>query len=92
MPVCTHRFARASLFGMACLLLAPQAVLAQKTDVVTLVNGDTLTCEIKLLDRGRLQVSTDHLGTVYIEWDKIVSVTATRLFRVETASGLRLLG
>lgn len=65
---------------------------AQKTDVVKLVNGDTLTCEIKLLDRGRLQVSTDHLGTVYIEWDKVVSVTAARVFRVETAGGLRLLG
>jgi hypothetical protein len=91
-PVLTHHFARATLFGVAVLLLAPCAALAQKTDVVTLVNGDTLTCEIKLLDRGRLQVSTDHLGTVYIEWDKVASVTATRLFRVETASGLRLLG
>ena len=54
---------------MVCLLALP--AWAQKTDIVTLVNGDTLTCEIKLLDRGRLQVSTDHLGTVNIEWDKV---------------------
>ncbi len=81
---------------VALLLLvvfgAPAPAAAQKTDVVVLVNGDTLTCEIKLLDRGRLQVSTDHLGTVNIEWDKVVSVTADRVFRVETSGGLRLLG
>jgi len=82
---------RVVFLALSALLVA-RPVWAQKTDVVTLVNGDTLTCEIKLLDRGRLQVSTDHLGTVYIEWDKIVSVTAPRVFRVETASGLRLLG
>jgi hypothetical protein len=87
-----HRLARASILAAVVLALGAAPALAQKTDVVTLVNGDTLTCEIKLLDRGRLQVSTDHLGTVYIEWDKVVSVTAARLFRVETASGLRLLG
>jgi len=87
-----HRLARASILAAFVLALGAAPALAQKTDVVTLVNGDTLTCEIKLLDRGRLQVSTDHLGTVYIEWDKVVSVTAARLFRVETASGLRLLG
>lgn len=78
------------LFGLFVLIASP--ALAQKTDVVVLVNGDTLTCEIKLLDRGRLQVSTDHLGTVNVEWDKVVSVTADRVFRVETSSGLRLLG
>jgi hypothetical protein len=57
-----------------------------------LVNGDSLTCEIKLLDRGQLQAKTDDLGTVNIKWDKIVSVTASRMFSVETTSGLRLLG
>ena len=75
---------------MVCLMALP--AWAQKTDIVTLVNGDTLTCEIKLLDRGRLQVSTDHLGTVNIEWDKVVAVTAARLFQVETSNGVRLLG
>src|SRR5699024_7813384 len=75
---------------MVCLLALP--AWAQKTDIVTLVNGDTLTCEIKLLERGRLEVSTDHLGTVDIEWDKVVAVTASRLFQIETANGVRLLG
>jgi hypothetical protein len=65
---------------------------AQKPDKVQLANGDVLTCEVKLLDKGRLQVSTDDLGTVYIEWDKVASLTAPGQFYVETSSGLRLLG
>ncbi|HVG83856.1 MAG TPA: DUF481 domain-containing protein [Vicinamibacterales bacterium] len=83
---------RAVLFAVGLVVFLHRPAWAQKTDVVKLVNGDTLTCEIKLLDLGRLQVSTDDLGTVYIEWDKIASVTAARVFRVETAGGLRLLG
>jgi len=82
------RFA-ALVLGLA---LIPGLAYAAKTDVVTLINGDTLTCEIKLLDKGRLQVSTDDLGTVNIEWDKVASVRAYRLFNVETSYGQRLLG
>lgn len=92
MPAQPRRARRAALLSLGILGLLAGPAWAQKTDVVTLVNGDTLTCEIKLLDRGRLQVSTDHLGTVNIEWDKVASVTANRVFRVETSGGLRLLG
>ena len=38
-----------------------------KTDVVIMMNGDALTCEIKELERARLRVSTDSMGTVQIE-------------------------
>ena len=34
-------------------------VLADKTDVVHLRNGDRVTCEIKKMERGQLKVSTD---------------------------------
>lgn len=83
---------RIVLLALGILVVTAIPALAQKTDIVKLVNGDTLTCEIKLLDRGRLQVSTDHLGTVNIEWDKVATVTAKRQFRVETTDGRRLLG
>lgn len=83
---------RATLLAAAFIALFAAPARAQKTDSITLVNGDRLTCEIKLLEKGRLQVSTDDLGTVYIEWDKIASVTTPRSFRVETSGGLRLLG
>jgi hypothetical protein len=89
-PSPTARRAAALLFAFAALATAP--AWAQKPDKVQLSNGDVLTCEVKLLERGRLQVSTDDLGTVYIEWDKVASVTAPGLFYVETSSGLRLLG
>jgi len=76
------------------LLLASvrPASAGPKTDTVTLYNGNTLTCEIKLLESGRLQASTDDLGTVSIEWDKVRSLTAPRFFRVEMANGQRLFG
>jgi hypothetical protein len=85
-------FTRAALLAAAFVALLPVAAWAQKTDSITLVNGDRITCEIKLLEKGRLQVSTDDLGTVYIEWDKIASLTAPGTFRLETSGGLRLIG
>jgi len=84
--------ARATLLAAAFVAVLPVTAWAQKNDSITLVNGDRITSEIKVLEKGRLQVSTDDLGTVYIEWDKIVSVTAPEVFRLETSTGLRLMG
>jgi hypothetical protein len=73
--------------------LAAVPAYAQKTDVVTLVNGDRITGEVERLDRGRLEFSTDDAGTLYLEWDSVARVTATtRLFDVQTSSGTRFLG
>jgi Protein of unknown function, DUF481 len=73
-------------------LLAPTAFAAPKTDVVVLKNGDRLTGEVQQLERGRLQLKTDDLGTVEIEWDKVASVTATAPFDVDDLAGNRYLG
>ena len=68
-------------------------VYAQKTDVVTLANGDRITGEIERLERGRLEFSTDDAGTLYLEWDKLVSLTAsTRVFDILTTDDRRYLG
>ena len=89
---------RRSLRDMALvalgLALYPGATLyAQpKTDVVTFANGDRITGEVKQLDRGRLEFSTDDAGTLYLEWDKLVSVVATRIVEVVTSDGRRFLG
>ena len=40
---------------------------AQRTDLVTLVSGDTITGEIKGLDKGLLQLSTSGMGSVEIK-------------------------
>lgn len=78
---------------VALLWLAIAApVAAQKTDIVVLANGDRITGEVKGLDRGRLEFSTDDAGTLYLEWDKLVSVAASRRFEVVTRDGRRYLG
>jgi hypothetical protein len=78
----------------ACLLvaLAASPALAAKTDVVVLKNGDRLTGEVEQLERGRLSLSTDDMGTVGIEWDKIASVTAAAPFDVDDLRGHRYMG
>jgi hypothetical protein len=73
-----------------CLISAP--AYAQKTDIITLANGDRITGEIKGLDKGRLELSTDDIGTINIEWDNIVIISSLRVFEVETTDGRRLLG
>jgi hypothetical protein len=64
-----------------------------RTDVVTLANGDRITGEVVRLERGRLEFKTDDAGTLYLEWDKLLSVVATtRLVEVLTTDGRRFLG
>jgi hypothetical protein len=46
---------------LAIALLSPAVpAVAQKTDVIELVNGDRVTGEIKTYDQGRLTVDTSH--------------------------------
>ncbi|MGH8621536.1 MAG: DUF481 domain-containing protein, partial [Burkholderiales bacterium] len=65
---------------------------AQKTDTVVLRNGDRITGEVKSLDRGKLSYSTDDMGTLAIEWDKVVRITSRHYFEVELESGRRYFG
>jgi hypothetical protein len=58
-----------------------------KTDIVVLKNGNSITCEITRLSRGKLRVKTDDMGNVDIEWDKVASVTANGLFEIEDLHG-----
>ena len=61
------RCARSLTLLAAALVLAAAPALAQRTDVVTMANGDRVTCEINTLDRGILEVATDSWGTISIE-------------------------
>ena len=80
----------ALLLFSACMPLA--ALAAPKTDVIVLVNGDRLTGEIKSLEHNRLKLSTYHMGTVYIEWDKIARVQTDQYLLLEREDGLRYYG
>lgn len=76
--------------AFVCALAVPAN--AQKTDVVTLANGDHITGEVKSLERGRIEFSTDDIGTIYLEWDKIATLVSTSVFEVVTSNGLRYVG
>jgi hypothetical protein len=70
--------------------LAP--LFAQKTDIVVLTNGDRITGEIKKLERGRLEYSTDDIGRLYIDWTKVAKISSKQRFDVELNEGSRHFG
>ena len=76
----------------SCCLGAGPAWAAPKTDVVVLVNGDRITGEVKELSYGQLKFKTDHMGTIYIEWDEIHSLTTKQVLQVEMLDGSRRFG
>jgi putative salt-induced outer membrane protein YdiY len=83
--------------GLAALLAVlvgwPRPVAAApKTDIVVLINGDRITGEIKGLEYNRLRFSTSHMGTIYIEWDKIARVQSDQYLLLERSDGVRYYG
>ena len=86
---------RMTLSGLAAAILCamlPSPSFAAKTDVVLLVNGNSITGEIKSLDFGALKYSTDSMGTVSIDWEDVVSATTTQTLQVEVSDGTRYFG
>jgi hypothetical protein len=82
---------RITLAGLL-LLLGAGAAEAQKTDSVWIRNGDRITGEVKSLSRGLLKYSTDDLGTIYIEWDKVDRISTTTVVEIRLASGRKFYG
>ena len=74
------------------LCLSLQAHAQRKTDVITLLNGDRITGEIKSLVGGRLSLGTDAMGTLAIEWKEIASVSSNYNYEVRLAGGERYFG
>ncbi|UCF64625.1 MAG: DUF481 domain-containing protein [bacterium] len=75
------------------ILLLFGLCFAEKTDVVILHNGDQITGEVKNLDFGLLELKTDYMGTLKIEWIEIFSVKAlNQYFRLEREDGRLLYG
>jgi len=73
--------------GLLLVVFAAPA-LAQKTDVIVLLNGDRVTCEIKSYSLGRLTVSTDIASDISVKWNKIQAITSDKQFEIETTDGL----
>ncbi|MEE9448933.1 MAG: DUF481 domain-containing protein [Ignavibacteriaceae bacterium] len=68
-------------------LLLTNQVLAQRTDVVIMNNGDHITGEVKRLELGILVFKTDDAGTINIKWDKIKNVKTDNIYEVELQDG-----
>ena len=60
----------------------------EKNDVLYMKNGDRMTCEIKSLDAGSLQVSLDYVdGTISVQWSRVQRLDSKRLFIVTLEDG-----
>lgn len=69
------------------LIIFPTILFAQKTDIITLHNGDRITGELKGMRTGLLQLKTDNMSTIYIEWDKIKEIHTDKYFQIELDDG-----
>ena len=75
------------------LLIALSASLSAQTDTLVTTNGETITGELKNMDRGVLIIETDYSDSDFeIEWNKISSVHSKNIFIVSLTDGVRLIG
>jgi hypothetical protein len=77
---------------LAIVLSVSSSALAERTDLVFLHNGDRITGEVKGMIRSKLEFKTDHMGTVYIEWDDILEIVSDIGQAVELTNGQRFYG
>jgi uncharacterized protein DUF481 len=79
--------AAAAALILALVGLAAPAAAAPKVDVVVLRNGSRVVGEIRSMSKSRLELKTDDMGTLQIEWDNITEITAPEFFEVESMDG-----
>ena len=85
-----NRFSAA--LSLVLILLGCGPAYAKKTDVVYLHNGDRITGEVKSLIRGKLEFSTQHMGTVLVDWTDIMEIVSDTNQSVELMNGRRMYG
>ena len=78
--------------ALLCALPGAAASAAPKVDVVVLRNGSRVIGEIRSMTKSRLELKTDDMGTLQIEWDNVAQVTAPEFFEVEHMNGGLSLG
>ena len=83
---------RAALSVFLFSFVMMDAAFAAKTDVVVLINGNSVTGEVKSLEFGVLRYSTDSMGTVNIDWEDVISLTSDQSLQVEISTGTRYFG
>jgi hypothetical protein len=86
------RAASGALLLAFLLVLGPLAIGAVKTDIIVLTNGDRITGEIRSLSDGLLTYKTDDMGTLSVEWERIVRISSQWPFILEDGRGTRYTG
>jgi len=74
------------------LLCSPHFLSAQYADIITTKVGGKVIGEIKKFERGLLEIKTDEMSTLNIEWDMISSIQSTKLYDIETYWGEHFFG
>jgi uncharacterized protein DUF481 len=72
--------------------LASPAHAQPKTDLLVMRNGDHITGEVVSLRRGLLTFKTDEVGTLSVDWVKVVSLSTLGQFDVALGDGRRYVG
>jgi hypothetical protein len=68
-------------------IFAPLCLARPRTDTVTLVNGNEVTCEIRILNRGMLTAKTDSLSDVAIRWEDVTRIRSEYVFEIILTDG-----
>lgn len=84
--------ALAALLACALLCAPAYAYDRDKSDVVILRNGNTLSGDIVSMEYGTLTLSTDQMGKIRIEWPAVRSVSSKYAFAVERTGGAKFYG
>lgn len=83
---------RTLFFYFAFICFSILSVQAQKNDTIYLRNGDRITGELKKFEYGLLDLSTDAMKTVSIEFDRINSIHSAKYFEIRLNSGIKYFG
>lgn len=83
---------RSLLFCLAFICLSTLTIQAQKNDTIYMRNGDRITGELKKFEYGLLDLSTDAMKTVSIEFDKINTMHSSKFFEIRMKSGEKFFG
>ena len=75
------------IFGLIIILLLSETGLAQKTDQVTLRNGNVLTGEIKSMKFAKLLIDVDGPGKIEIKWEYIVKIESNKTLQITMRNG-----
>ena len=68
-------------------LAAPSAAARERNDVVLMVGGDRIACEIIELEAANLSLRTPAFGTVNVDWPDVTGCSASSSSRSGVPTG-----